>query len=158
LVFRDITERRRFENVRDESAHAIKRAAEAESRARQAAEESNRAKDEFLAVVSHELRNPLSAILGWAVMLRSGNTPPAQANHALEVIERNARSEAQLVESLLDLSRIAAGKLRLDAKRVDLLPILQIVVDSQRPAADAKRLTLDLIAPSGPVVVVGDSG
>src|SRR5204862_5477144 len=86
-----------------------KHAAEAESQARRAAEDANRAKDEFLAMLSHELRNPLSAILGWTAILRRGQIDLESAGHALEVIERNGRLEVQLVESLLDLSRIAAG-------------------------------------------------
>jgi PAS domain S-box-containing protein len=134
-----------------------KRAAEAESQARRHAEEALRVKDEFLAMLSHELRSPLSAILGWAGILRRGEVQ-VDASHALEVIERNARLEAQLVESLLDLSRIAAGKLELVKERVDLLSVLQTVVDSLRPAANAKGITLDVAAQPGPVVVIGDSG
>jgi PAS domain S-box-containing protein len=94
-----------------------RQAAEAASRARLAAEESNRTKDEFLAMLSHELRSPLTSILGWASVLRTGRIPFDRASHALEVIERNARLEVQLVESLLDLSRIAAGKLQLASNR-----------------------------------------
>jgi PAS domain S-box-containing protein len=135
-----------------------KRAAEAERQARRQAEETSRAKDEFLAMLSHELRSPLSAILGWAVILRRGQMPAERASHALEVIERNARVEAQLVESLLDLSRIAAGKLKLDTERVDLSSLVQTVVDSIRPAATAKGVTLDVAARPGPMVVIGDSG
>jgi PAS domain S-box-containing protein len=135
-----------------------KRAAEAESRARRAAEEANRAKDEFLAMLSHELRNPLNSILNWAVILRTGQMPLERVSHALEVIERNARVEAQLVESLLDLSRIAAGKLKLDTEQVDLSSVVQTVVDSLRPAADHKAITLEVTMPPAPLVVIGDSG
>jgi PAS domain S-box-containing protein len=135
-----------------------KRAAEAESQARRAAEEANRAKDEFLAMLSHELRNPLSSILGWAVILRTGQIPLERASHALEVIERNARVEAQLVESLLDLSRIAAGKLRLDTERVDLSYVVRAVVDSLGPATDAKSIRVEMDLPVTPLVVIGDSG
>jgi CheY-like chemotaxis protein/nitrogen-specific signal transduction histidine kinase len=135
-----------------------KLAAEAESEARRAAEEANRAKDEFLAMVSHELRNPLSAILGWAAILKKGDTPLDRTAQALEVIERNARMEVQLVESLLDLSRIAAGKLKIESERVDLPVVLKTVVDSARPAAEAKGITLDLTMQSKPVVLIGDSG
>jgi PAS domain S-box-containing protein len=135
-----------------------KRAAEAERQARRHAEEASRAKDEFLAMLSHELRTPLSAILGWAVILRRGQMPLERASHALEVIERNARAEAQLVESLLDLSRIAAGKLRLDTERVDLSSLVQAVVDSLRPSANAKGVALEMAARPGPMIVVGDSG
>jgi PAS domain S-box-containing protein len=134
-----------------------KRAAEAEHQARQAAEEANRAQDEFLAILSHELRNPLSSILGWAAVLKNGQMPLERASHALDVIERNARLEAQLVESLLDLSRIAASKLHLDKKAVDLVSMLRTVVDSVRPAADEKRIKLGLVVPPTEIVIIGDS-
>ena len=142
-VNRDITER--------------KRATEAEGQARRAAEESSRAKDEFLAMLSHELRNPLNAILGWAVLLKTRRIPSDKMDHALEVIERNARAEAQLVESLLDLSRITAGKLKLDKEQVELSSAVHTVVDSLRPAAEDKDVQLDIAVLSGPVVVIGDA-
>jgi len=151
LIFRDVAERRRVEQMQGELF-------ERERLARQSAEEANRTKDEFLAMLSHELRNPLSSILGWATILKAGQIPVERASHAFEVIERNARLEAQLVESLLDLSRIAAGQLRLDTERVDLSPLVQAVVDSVRPAADAKGLTIDVHAPGGVLTVIGDSG
>jgi PAS domain S-box-containing protein len=171
LIFRDVTARRQAEHLQAElfererlarqSAQAAREAAEeAEQREqllRKAAENANRAKDEFLAMVSHELRNPLNAILGWAHILRTGQMPLASGGHAIEVIERNARAEAQLVESLLDLSRIVAGKLHLDSERVDLAAVLQTVVDSLRPSADAKGVSME-IATTDTVVVVGDSG
>jgi PAS domain S-box-containing protein len=135
-----------------------KRVAEAEQQAKRKAEEANRAKDEFLAMLSHELRTPLSSILGWAVILRSGRLPFEQASHALEVIERNARIETQLVDSLLDLSRITAGKLKLNMDRVDLSSVVRAVVDSLRPGADAKGITIDLTVPPGPVTIRGDGG
>jgi PAS domain S-box-containing protein len=138
----DVTERRQ--------------AAEADNQARLAAEEANRTKDEFLAMLSHELRNPLSSILGWTSVLKSGQMPLERATQALEVIERNARLEAQLVESLLDLSRIAAGKLQLDSERIELAALLRSVVDSQRPAADAKGIDLQ-ISTETEVVISGDS-
>ena len=121
---------------------------EHERLARSAAEDANRAKDEFLAMVSHELRNPLSSILGWTSVLKARQMPLESAGHAFEVIERNARLEAQLVESLLDVSRIAAGKLILDSERVDLVSLLQLAVDSARPAADSKEINLEISAPS----------
>jgi PAS domain S-box-containing protein len=135
-----------------------KRMADAESKARLAAEDANRAKDEFLALLSHELRNPLSSILGWSVLLKTRQIPIEQAHRAIEVIERNARVETQLVESLLDLSRIAAGKLEMDSERVDLAVVLQSVVDSIRPSADAKGITLELAVPASPILLIGDSG
>ena len=135
-----------------------KRAAEAERQARRHAEEANRTKDEFLAMLSHELRTPLGAILGWATILRRGEVSFERASQGLEVIERNARVEAQLVDSLLDLSRIAAGKFKLDTEQVDLSSVLETVVDSLRPSANAKGVMLDMAAPPGPMVVIGDSG
>jgi len=139
-------------------AQLTQAAAAAEIEARKAAEEANRAKDEFLAMLSHELRNPLSSILGWAVILRNGQLTPGRASQALEIIEKNARVEAQLVESLLDLSRIAAGKLKLHTERVDLLSIAHTIVDSMRPAAGNKGVSIELSTPQDPIIVVGDSG
>ncbi len=134
-----------------------KNAEEAENKARRAAEEANRAKDEFLAMVSHELRNPLSAILGWAAILNRGDTPVERVKQAYEVIERNARAEARLVESLLDSSRIVAGQLRLDSERVDLPGLLETVIDSVRPAADSKAIKLEIVS-AGEIMLIGDSG
>ncbi len=134
-----------------------KRAEEMEKQARLAAEEANRLKDEFLAMVSHELRNPLSAILGWSAILNKGNTPDERAKQAYAVIERNARAEARLVESLLDLSRITAGQLKLDSERVNLPVLLEVVVDSIRPAADDKGIALEMTSQRD-IVLIGDSG
>jgi PAS domain S-box-containing protein len=133
------------------------RAAERERQARLAAEEANRAKDEFLAVLSHELRNPLNSIIGWVLMLERGQVPVERVPHVLRVIERNARAESQLVESLLDFSRIVANKLDLHMECVNLSSLLEIIVDSMRPTADAKGIMLTLTSVEGPVFVVGDS-
>ena len=103
---------------------------------------ANRAKDEFLATVSHELRTPLNAMLGWVKMLRSGVLSEADADHALEVFERNARSQAQLIDDLLDVSRIITGKLRLELRPVDLVAVVRAAVDVVRPAAAAKSVRL----------------
>ena len=89
-------------------------------RAEEELKDADRRKDEFLAVLSHELRNPINAVVGWAQILKSGGLTPDTVRHGLDVIERNARAEAQLVESLLDLSRISTGKLDLEMKPVDL--------------------------------------
>jgi signal transduction histidine kinase/ActR/RegA family two-component response regulator len=104
------------------------------------AQEVSRAKDEFLAVLSHELRTPLNAILGWSRMLRDGHVAPARVEHAVSVIERNARLQTQLVEDLLDVSRIVSGKLRLDIRPVDLPAILQSAMDAVRPATTNKNI------------------
>ncbi len=103
---------------------------------------ASRAKDEFLATLSHELRTPLNAILGWTRMLRMGQLDEARRQTALEVIERNARAQVQLIEDLLDVSRIITGKLRLDMRTVALNPMLDTAVDTVRPAAEAKGVRL----------------
>jgi PAS domain S-box-containing protein len=112
------------------------------------AQEASRAKDEFLAIVSHELRTPMTPILGWARLLRAEKLDAGTAGRALETIERNAKAQSQLIEDLLDVSRIISGKLRLDLRPVELVPIIEAAIDSVRPAANAKgiqiRKALDL--------------
>jgi CheY-like chemotaxis protein/anti-sigma regulatory factor (Ser/Thr protein kinase) len=114
-------------------------------RALAAAEEANRLKDEFLAVLSHELRTPLNAILGWARMLRAGTLSEADVPRALETIERNAHAQAQLIEDLLDVSRIVSGKLRLEMRPVDIAEVIEEAVDTVRPTADARGVTLTVV-------------
>jgi signal transduction histidine kinase len=128
-----------------------------EQAARQQAEEANRMKDEFLATLSHELRTPLNAILGWVQVLRTGKLDAAAGTRALETIERNARSQAQLIADLLDVSRIITGKLRLELKPVELARIIDAALDSLRPAADAKAIELVLSLASLASPVLGDS-
>jgi signal transduction histidine kinase/ActR/RegA family two-component response regulator len=116
--------------------------------ARGQAEIANRAKDEFLATVSHELRTPLTAMLGWARVLRTRTLDSEALARGLEVIDRNARHQAQLIEDLLDVSRMITGKLRLDIRAVDLRQVVDGAADAVRGAADAKRLTIETsIAP-----------
>ncbi len=110
--------------------------------ARAEAEAASRLKDEFLATLSHELRTPLNAILGWTTMLRHGQVDPQQVAHALEVVERNARAQAQLIEDVLDMARIITGKLRVDLAPVALGPIVETAVEAARPAALAKRIDI----------------
>ncbi|MCT7950910.1 PAS domain S-box protein [Ancylothrix sp. C2] len=105
--------------------------------------QANRMKDEFLAVVSHELRSPLNAILGWATMLRGRQLNESTKAKALETIERNAKSQKQLIEDLLDVSRIITGKLRLKVLPVQLPPIIEAVLDTVRPAAEAKTIAIE---------------
>jgi signal transduction histidine kinase len=126
-----------------ESATELERVVAAERVAHTEAAEANRVKDEFLATLSHELRTPLNAILGWATMLREGRLNPEQRSRALDVIERNARSQAELVDDLLDVSRIITGKLRLEAKPIDAAPAIEAAVDSVRPMAEAKGVQLE---------------
>ena len=121
--------------------------------AKRVAEEATRAKDEFLAVVSHELRTPLTAILGWARMLKIGKLDEATAARALDTIERNAQSQNQLIEDLLDFSRIISGKIRLDVQQVQLDSLAEAALNVVRPAADAKGVRLQSILDprAGPV-------
>jgi PAS domain S-box-containing protein len=113
--------------------------------AREEAETANRSKDEFLATVSHELRTPLNAILGWAHMLRASTLDETTQRRALETIERNAKSQAQLIEDILDVSRIVTGKLRLDVRPVDLDGVIEAAIDAMRPAAEAKGIRIETI-------------
>jgi signal transduction histidine kinase len=133
----EIHERQRAEQ---EKAELLTR----EQAARAESEAANRLKDEFLATLSHELRTPLNAILGWVALLQAGKRDDDTLDRATEVIERNARAQARLVEDLLDVSRIITGKLSLDLAPVDVAAILEAVVDTLRPAAQAKRLRLEL--------------
>jgi PAS domain S-box-containing protein len=122
-------------------------------RARAEAEEANRAKDEFLATVSHELRTPLNAILGWAHMMRHNKFDEITTERAMETIERNAQSQARLIEDILDVSRIITGKLRLDVHPIELIPVIEAAVDAVRPASDAKEIRMQIILDprAGPV-------
>ena len=124
-----------------------------EQEAREEAERANRLKDEFLATLSHELRTPLTAILGWARMLQTNNFDETAAARALETIERNARTQSQLIDDLLDVSRIVTGKLRLDVRAVDLPAVVTAAVDTLRPAAEARGIHLQILLDprAGPV-------
>ena len=113
--------------------------------ARLQAEQANRLKDEFLATLSHELRTPLNAILGWSKMLQTNNLGEDGAKKAIATIERNARSQNQLIEDLLDVSRIITGKLRLDIRAVDLPNVITAAIDAVRPAAEAKKIRLQIL-------------
>jgi signal transduction histidine kinase len=113
-----------------------------EQQARLEAQAANRAKDEFLATLSHELRTPLNAILGWSRLLATGHLDEPTSRRAIETIERNTRLQAQLIEDLLDISRIVTGKLRLEFKTVELRTILEAAVEAVRPAAEARGVFL----------------
>ena len=115
---------------------------ESERQARAQAESVNRLKDEFLATLSHELRTPLNAILGWSHLMASGRTDPAMVERAIGIIRNNATSQSQLIEDILDVSRIIGGKLRLKIARVELAHILDAALDSVTPAAQAKAITI----------------
>jgi PAS domain S-box-containing protein len=118
--------------------------------------EANRLKDEFLATVSHELRTPLTAILGWAHLLRAGQLDEKNAAGALETIERNARAQSQLIDDLLDVSRIITGNLRLDVRQVDPGSFIEAAIEALRPAAEAKNVRIQKVMDTGVVSVAGD--
>ena len=130
---------------------------ELERHARNEAQSASRAKDEFLAMISHELRTPLNAVVGWISMLRSGAVGEDRRAHALETIERNARLQVQLIEDLLDISRLSMGKTRLDLRAVALDTVVGGVVDSLRPAAEARGLQLLTIIHSSGNTVRADA-
>jgi PAS domain S-box-containing protein len=134
-IVRDITERKLAEAERE---YLLTR----EQSAREAAEAANRSKDEFLAVVSHELRSPLNAMLGYARLLRYGPPDAEKVRKAVEVIERNGRAQSQLIDDLLDTARIISGKLRLDVGPVELAAVVEDAVQTIYPAADAKNITI----------------
>jgi PAS domain S-box-containing protein len=136
---------------------AYERVVRALEESRRELQAADHAKDRFLAMVSHELRTPLTAMLGWARMLRSGILDQASAVRALEVIERNTTLLAQLIEDLLDLSRIVAGKLHLELRPVDPVGIVQAAIEAVRAVADAKQIALTVVLDSSAPPVVGDS-
>ena len=136
-LIQDITARKRIERERQQLLAR-------EQSLRTQAEATGRMRDEFLATVSHELRTPLNAILGWATMLNKDRVEPEIASRGIESIERNAKAQAQLIEDLLDVSRIISGKVRLDVKSVVLIPIIDEALDAVRPAAEAKSIRLSV--------------
>jgi len=131
---------------------------EREQAARAEAEHANRAKDEFIATLSHELRTPLNSVLGWARLLRSGRLDEAGSRQAVEAIERGATTQAQIVDDLLDVSRIVRGELRLDVRPVDLRPVIEAAVDTVRPAARARDIAIEVNLPPRAAPVSGDAG
>jgi len=147
-VTRDLTERKKAEEQRILLAQ--------EQVARSEAEAASRAKDEFLATVSHELRTPLNAILGWGLMLRKTKFNEGNFIRGIDIIERNAKLQAQLIEDLLDVSRIISGKLRLTVLAIELAPIIEAAVDSVRPAADAKDIRILVLLDSNAGLISGD--
>jgi PAS domain S-box-containing protein len=128
-----------------------------ESHARQQAEEASRLKEEFLATVSHELRTPLNAVVGWSRLLHSGQLDTEGVKHAVEVIERNAASQRQIIEDLLDVSRIVAGKLRISTQPVDLLLTIHTAIDAVQPAAEAKEIEIATHVAAPDAIVRADS-
>ena len=145
----DVTAR---QSAEDERAASLVR----ERDARKHAEEADRLKDEFLATLSHELRTPLTSILGWASMIRTGEVEGSNATRAIETIERNARSQARLIDDLLDVSRIITGNLRLDMHPLNLAPIVEAALDALRPTADVKGIKLQTRFVPAQCLVKGD--
>jgi signal transduction histidine kinase/CheY-like chemotaxis protein len=143
-----------------EQASARRIATEGQSRASAALRDEKAAshlKDEFLATVSHELRNPLAPILTWTQLLRSGTLEKEKADRGLEVIERNVHSLSQLIDDLVDVSRVVLGKFRLDVRPVDLATVIRAAVESQRPASNAKQIRLQIVLDERAGMVSGDS-
>ncbi|MBW4617117.1 MAG: PAS domain-containing protein [Desmonostoc vinosum HA7617-LM4] len=124
--------------------------------ARAQAEAANRTKDEFVAMVSHDLRSPLNAILGWAKLLRTRQFDQHTFNNALETIERSAKSQAKLLEDLLDMSRIIRGKLKLEINRVNLAVIVRLAIETAYPSANAKGIVLESILDDSMATIAGD--
>ncbi|HYG77079.1 MAG TPA: PAS domain S-box protein [Planctomycetota bacterium] len=142
---RDISERKKIEDERDQLLAR-------ERELREMAEAANRAKDDFLGVISHELRTPLTPILGWSRMALSGKLDAASLQRGLNVIERNAKIQAQLIDDLLDISRIVSGKMRLALKPTAVRSFIQSAIETVRPSADARGIAL--IPPNAPELVV----
>jgi PAS domain S-box-containing protein len=129
---------------------------EHESAARAVAEESNRLKDEFLATLSHELRTPLTAVIGWSGLLRAGELDEAASRAAIDAIERNARAQQQIINDLLDVSRIITGQLRYEARPTDVRAVVQAAIDTLMPAAQAKNINLHACFRPQAAPVMGD--
>lgn len=155
-----------FENIGRQIGQVIKRQLadeeraellESERSARADAEKANRLKDEFLATVSHEIRTPLNAVIGWSRMLRTGKLDDRSASHALEVVERNARAQKQIIEDILDVSRVITGKLQLNLGPVDLVSVVDAALDAVRPALEAKNIKIETIIDAGLKIVPGDA-
>ena len=148
-IVEDITLRKGFERERSDLLSR-------EREARREAEAASRLKDEFLATLSHELRTPLNAVMGWASMLRRQSLDDEGRARAIEIIERNARSQQQLIGDILEVSQIIRGQLRLHMQPVDVVEVVRAAVDSANPTAIARRQDLRLNVPASPTIVNGD--
>ncbi|HKG60933.1 MAG TPA: ATP-binding protein [Pyrinomonadaceae bacterium] len=148
-IKRDITARKKTE---ERLAQLLVR----ERTARTDAEKANRLKDEFLATLSHELRTPLNAVIGWSRILKAGRLDNESSVHAIEVIERNAWAQKQIIEDILDVSRVITGKLQLHLGPVDLISVIKAALDAVRPALEAKDIRIETQFPEGLKVIAGD--
>ncbi len=146
----DTTERKQAEEFR---ANLLAR----EQEARAQAETANRTKDEFLAIVSHELRSPLNAMLGWARVLRSESVDQQTHDHAIQVIEQSAEMQSRLIEDLLDSARIASGKLRIESHPVNLIPVIQSAIDTVYPSAESKGVEISKQLDPNAGIITGDA-
>jgi signal transduction histidine kinase len=148
-IIEDISLRKHFERERSDLLAR-------ERDARREAEAANRLKDEFLATLSHELRTPLNAVMGWASMLRQQSLDDEGRARAIEIIERNAKSQQQLIGDILEVSQIIRGQLRLDMQQLDLVTVLGAAVESANPTANLRRQDLRAELPGEPVLIHGD--
>jgi PAS domain S-box-containing protein len=148
-IVEDISLRKQFERERGELLAR-------ERDARREAEAANRLKDEFLATLSHELRTPLNAVMGWASMLRQQSLDDEGRRRAVEIIERNARSQQQLIGDILEVSQIIRGQLRLDMRSLDLMDVMRTAVESANPTANARRQELHVALSEKAVLINGD--
>jgi PAS domain S-box-containing protein len=149
-ILRDFTDRKQAEEEREQLLAR-------EQEARTEAEAANRMKDEFLATLSHELRTPLNAMLGWTNLLRTRKFDEAATARALETIDRNTKSLAQLIEDILEVSRIITGKLRLDVRPVELVPVISAAIETVRTAADARQIEIESGLDSSVGLILGDA-
>jgi PAS domain S-box-containing protein len=157
-VIEDISARKLAEEAAQHAAEERKALLESERAARSAAERMSEVKDEFLATLSHELRTPLNAILGWAQVLRNGPRDQADLLKGLDTIERNARAQTRLIEDLLDMSRVASGKLRLDVQALAPVSFIEAAIETVTPAAEAKGIRVETMLDPAAGPVSGDPG
>ena len=140
------------------AAEELEKVYDREKKARDEAVEANRSKDFFLAFVSHELRSPLNAILGWSKILLTKEVDDATRKNALETIERSARVQTKLINDLVDSARVASGKLRLEFRPTNVYEVVRATIHSQKPTADLRNIALDLISDNEEIAVFGDAG
>lgn len=156
-ILRDDTDWKKYEEEREQLLADERKARRQADRLRLEIERANQNQDEFLALLAHELRSPLNAILGWVRILRKGLANEQQTAKALETIEKNAESQNQLIEDIFDASRINSGKLRLDTQPMSLGEAVIHAVESIRPAAEAKNITLETVLDPESVFIMGDA-
>ncbi|HVT79729.1 MAG TPA: ATP-binding protein [Phycisphaerae bacterium] len=157
-IARDNTTLQQLLRERESFSREREELLESERAARSNVERISRMKDEFLSTLSHELRTPLNAILGWTQLIKRNPSDETALAEGLGVIERNARIQTQLIEDLLDMSRIISGKVRLDVQRIDLVPVIQAAIESVKPSADAKEICIRRVIDPRAGHISGDPG